>query len=35
LAPQLAQDRALQEFEESLEGLIDRVSVLVLGTSGA
>ncbi|MEW9265108.1 TetR/AcrR family transcriptional regulator C-terminal domain-containing protein [Kineococcus endophyticus] len=35
LAPRLAEDRALQEFEESLESLIDRISVLVLGTSGA
>ncbi|WP_425433628.1 TetR/AcrR family transcriptional regulator C-terminal domain-containing protein [Kineococcus rhizosphaerae] len=35
LARLLGEDRALQEFEESLESLIDRVSAQVLGGSGA
>jgi AcrR family transcriptional regulator len=35
LAGKLREDRALQEFEESLESLIDRISAQVLGGSGA
>ena len=35
LARRLGEDRALQEFEESLESLIDRISAQVLGGSGA
>lgn len=35
LSELLADDRSLQEFEESLESLIDRITVQVVGGSGA